>query len=409
MRSWFIVHRRELIKQSVMTFDKLNLRHGVIANTFMQDPHPLIQICSIGTLQRRYHKLKPPRLLVWDECHHLGAATWQKIFHAFPNSFHIGLSATPVRTDGQGLGKYFETMVEGPSVNWLIENKYLSDYKLYAPSSPDLTGVKTRMGDFIKSQLNEAMDRPTITGSAINEYIKLASGKRAVVFAVSIQHSKHIVEQFKHRGIAAEHVDGESDQSYRDAAIKRFQSGETKILSNVDLFGEGFDLPAIECGILLRPTQSLGLYLQMIGRVLRPSEGKSHAIILDHANNAATHGLPDDEREWSLEGITRKKRKKDDGPSVKICESCFAAQLSGSTVCRFCGYSFPSKPREVDQVDGELIEVDAKSLREKRKIEQRTAKTFEELVVLGKKRKYKNAHYWAKQVMASRNKKRGSR
>ena len=404
--SWFIVHRRELVKQSVLAFDKADVRHGVIANGFASDSRPLVQVGSIGTLRNRHHQHKKPKLIIWDECHHLGAKTWADIFHSYPQSFHIGLTATPQRLDGKGLSDYFECMVNGPPVGDLINQSFLSHYKLFAPGGPSLKGVKTRMGDFIKSQLTEVMDRPTITGSAIKEYQKRASGRRAVVFAVSIQHSEHIVNQFIQAGIPAEHVDGGTDQLKRDASIDRFRRGETLVLSNVDLFGEGFDLPAIECAILLRPTQSLGLYLQQVGRALRPSPGKTEAIILDHANNAASHGLPDEPREWTLSGSDRRTQNKNSEPSIKICASCFAAQLPGSTVCKFCGYAFPSKPRTVDEVEGDLVEIDPRQIRMKRKDEQRTAQTLEDLVELGKQRGYKRPRMWAKHVFNSRQRKR---
>jgi DNA repair protein RadD len=404
--AWFIVHRRELVKQSTAAFDKANVRHGIIANGFIEDHEPLIQICSVGTLRSRAGKMTPPKLIVWDECHHLGAAGWKKIFNEFPNAYHIGLTATPARLDGKGLDDFFSHIVRGPSVRTLIDDGYLSDYKLYAPAGPSLAGIHTRMGDFVKSELLQVMDKPTITGSAIKEYQRRAHGKRAVVFCVSIEHSQHVVEQFKSHGIPAEHVDGETDRFQRDQAIERFRRGDTLVLTNVDLFGEGFDLPAIECAILLRPTQSLGLYLQQVGRALRPVPGKTHAIILDHANNAATHGLPCENREWSLQGIERRTKKQDAQQSIKICASCFAAQLPGSTLCKFCGYAFPAKPRVIDEVDGDLVEIDTSTIKQARRQEQGMAASLSELIAIGKQRGYRKPEWWAKQVFNSRQRKK---
>ena len=406
LESWFIVHRRELVKQSILAFDKVGVPHGVISNGFYEDTRPKIQVCSIQTLVNRWPKLRPPRLIVWDECHHLGAKSWESIFISQPQAFHIGLTASPIRLDGKGLIKYFETLLMGPRVRELIDSNFLCDYKLYAPGGPQLSGVHTRMGDYIKSELLQVMDKPTITGSAIKEYVKRAYDKRAVVFCVSIEHSKHVVAEFNREGIDAEHVDSESDSTYRDAAIERFRRGETKVLSNVDLFGEGFDLPSIECVILLRPTQSLGLYLQQVGRALRPYEGKDHAIILDHANNAALHGLPDDDREWTLNGVSKNKRDKSDGPAIKICPSCFAAQLPGVLACRFCNALFPSKPRQVAEQDGELVEIDAAKIRTNRKVEQYRAETLQDLIALGTARGYKRPHLWAKHVFNGRQRKK---
>lgn len=258
------------------------------------------------------------------------------------------------------------------------------------------------MGDYVRSELSTAVDKPRITGDAIAHYKKYAMGKRAIVFAVSIEHSNHIVEQFLKEGIRAEHVDGETPPGIREAAIERFRQGQTQVLSNVELFGEGFDLPAMEAAILLRPTQSLGLYLQQVGRALRPYEGKNHAVILDHVGNCQRFGLPDQEREWSL--ADREKKESSDAPAVRICHECFGAQSFGRITCVFCGALFPTKPREVEQVAGELSEVDQEQLRLKLRFkqEQGQAKGYRELVALGKARGYRGAEKWAAIVMKSR-------
>jgi DNA repair protein RadD len=400
MASFFIVHRRELVKQSIRAFDQVGVGHGVVAAGFVDDPRHFVQICSVQTLQRRWHKLKRPKLVIWDESHHLAAAGWSVIHRALPDAFHIGLTATPERLDGAGLGQYFDEMIEGPSVSWLIQNKFLSPYKMYAPTSVSLEGVRTRMGDFAKSELAMEMDRPSITGDAVREYIKLAAGKRAVVFCVSVEHSKHVSSQFAAAGFASEHVDGETPTELRDAAIRRFERGETKVLCNVDLFGEGFDLPSLEVSILLRPTQSLGLYLQQVGRSLRPSPGKSHAVILDHAGSCARHGLPDEERQWSLEDRARRERTtQTDGPSVKICPKCFAAQFPGPAACQYCGVVFEVKARVIDHVDGDLKEVTKETLlRHTREAERKNCESFEELCALGQARGYKRPRLWAKHI-----------
>ncbi len=400
MASAFVVHRRELIKQSTKTFSDAGVRHGIIAANFPEDPRHLIQVAGVQTLANRLARIKKPRLFVWDECHHVAAAGWSKIFDAYPDAFHIGLTATPERLDGTGLGKWFKEMVRGPEVRWLIDNNYLSDYKIYAPHTVSLHGVHTRMGDYNKTEAAEAVDKPTITGDAISHYQRLAPGKRAVVFAVSIQHSMHVVEQFKASGIKAVHVDGETPEHLRDMAIESFAEGRTQVLSNVDLFGEGFDLPAIEAAILLRPTQSLGLYLQQVGRTLRPSPGKSHAIILDHVGNCARHGLPDEQRAWSLEGRPKTRAKDLDHVAVKVCPKCFAAQLPGKLACQYCGYTYAIQPREVKQVAGELKEVTAEIIaqRRNRKMEEKEAESVEALIALGARRGYKNPRGWAHKI-----------
>lgn len=405
IRSWFNVHRRELVKQSIDAFNLAEVPHGTVASGFAFNPDPLVQICSVGTLAHRYARIRKPQMIIWDECHHIAAGTWAKIFKFFPDAYHIGLTATPQRLDGKGLDDWFDTMVEGPTVSWLIENKFLADYKLYAPSSISMTGVKRSMGDFQRAATSEIMNKPTITGNAIKEYQKQAMGKRAVVFAVSVEHSKCIVNQFNAMGIPAAHIDGGANANERDYKLHQFKEGKVKILSNVELFGEGFDLPSIEAAILLRPTQSLGLYLQQVGRVLRPSPGKDHAIILDHAGNCERHGLPDQDRQWSLKGRAA-RGKNAEGPAIKICQACFAAQPPGPS-CRYCSVVFEVQSREIEEVDGELVEMNPELRKWLNKKKQSKARTEEELYQEGVRRKMKRPRLWARHVMRARRAKYG--
>ena len=402
LRSWFIVHRRELINQSVRAFDKVGVDHGVQASTFTENTRAPVQICGVQTLINRYARLPAPNFIVFDECHHQAAGSWAKLFHSFPTAYRIGVTATPERLDGKGLSDYYEQLIVGPSVEWLIAHGYLSPYRLFAPPMPDVTFHK-RMGDFVKSEIVEAMNKPKITGSAILEYKKRAAGKRAVVFCASIEHSKQVVSDFLSQGIPAEHVDGETDQSERDRAIDRFRRGETLILSNVELFGEGFDLPAIEVAILLRPTASLGLYLQQVGRALRPHPGKTEALILDHAGNCARHGLPDENRQWSLQGRDITNRgPNEQTTSIKICPVCFGAQVSGPPKCIHCGHTFEIQAREIEQVDGDLQEIDVSRLKSARRAEQGRAKDLADLIAVGRARGYKRPELWARHVYMGR-------
>lgn len=405
-RSWFIVHRRELVKQSVLAFDKIGLKVGIVSSGFSEARRLPIQVCSIQTLIRRHERLPKPDFIVWDECAHIAAKSWANLYREHPGAYHVGLTATPWRLDGSGLEDFFSYMVQGPSVAWLIENGFLSKYRLYAPGKVNTDGVHKRMGDFVQSELALAVDKPSITGDAIKHYTKLCHGKRAVVFCVSVEHSKHVVAQFNAAGIVAEHVDGETDAVERDRAIARFRDGKTTVLSNVDLFGEGFDLPAIEAVIMLRPTVSLALYLQQIGRGLRTYPGKEVAYILDHAGNSMRHGLPDYDRDWSLKGIDqRKKSDKEKSPSVRVCDSCFAAMRSIDKQCRFCGKVFDIKYRKVDQQEGELTEVDVAQARRVHRMEQGKAGSLAELIELGKRRGYKRPHLWAAWVLRARKQK----
>lgn len=401
--SWFLVHRRELIKQSVRTLNVMGVPHGVIASGFEPSLNKSVQVCSVGTLARRLHKVKPPKLIVWDEAHHCAAGSWSKIHAAFPNTFHIGLTATPERLDGKGLKQWFSHMIKGPPVEWLIEQNYLCRYRAFAPSSISVAGVHTRMGDYNRVELAEAADKPTITGDAIREYQRHCPGARVVVFCVSVKHSEHVVQAFNNSGIPAAHVDGAMSNRARDAAIDDFVNGRTRVLSNVDLFGEGFDVPAIQGVIMLRPTKSTALYLQQVGRALRPDDGKDCAFILDHAGNIAQHGLPDEEREWSLDG---RKKTKSEGPKVKLCDTCFYANPVYASKCEECGTPFQkgSKEREVNHVEGNLNEIDPAVIKKQRKQQERSARTLEDLIKIGRERKYKSPERWARYVFEGRKK-----
>lgn len=396
---WWLAHRRELINQTSKTFAAMGVAHGLIAGGRSTDPHKKVQIGSVQTVARRLDTLTPPDLIIFDECHHLGASQWQAIFDAFPNAKIIGLTATPWRLDGKGLGQWFQHMVNGPSVADLMDEGALSRYRLFAPTQIDITAIKMQAGDYKKDDLAAAMDKPSITGDAVQHYLKLCQGKRAVAFAVNVEHSQHIAAQFNANGVPAEHVDGTMDSNSRDGAIQRFIAGETLVLTNCELFGEGFDVPAIEAVILLRPTKSLSLHLQQVGRALRPAPGKSQAVILDHAGNSLIHGLPDDDREWTLED--REKRKKGEAASVaiKTCMECFHVYRPAPK-CPACGHVAEAKGREIEQVDGVLEEIDVAAKRREEKRQVAKARNREELEKIARERGYKPG--WVNAIMNAR-------
>lgn len=394
-RSWFTVPKVELVRQTIEAFERYDIPHGVIASGFRPQPYENVQICSIDTLKNRLGRYQPPELIVWDEAHHTMAAGWLRVKSAYPDAYNVGLTATPERLDGKGLGSEFTAIVEGRSMSWLIDKGYLCRYKAYAPSAPDMNGVHSRMGDYVTAETAAVMDKPTITGDAISHYLRLARGKRAVAFCVSIAHSQHVEQQFRASGIVAVHLDGNTQSSDREAAMRAFKNGQIEVLTNCGLFAEGVDVPALEAAILLRPTQSLSMYLQMVGRSLRPCDGKEHAIILDHAGLIAKHGLPDDDRTWSLEG--RKKNKASDAErqvAVRQCPNCYACHKPAPK-CPECGHVYKIQSRSPDEVDGELVEVDVDAMRLRRKIENRSCDSLASLINLGEQRKYKRPVFWA--------------
>lgn len=407
-RCWFIVHRRELCNQTSRALWDAKLAHGMIMSGRGRSPQ-LAQIGTVVTAANRIESMPPdqrPRVIIFDECHRSVSSSYSKIVEACPDAFVIGLTATPERTDGRGLGELYNDLVEVQNMAWLIENGFLSRYRLIAPvDGPDLSGVKIKAGDYDIKQVEAAMDKPTITGDAIAAYRQYADGKRCMVFCVSIAHSEHTCAQYVAAGIPAEHIDGTHSDSEREAALERFRAGKTLVLCTVQLAIEGLDIPAVEAVQQLRPTQSIIVYLQLIGRGLRVEEGKRELIILDQVNNWKRHGLPDDEREWTLEGRKRKRKQgKDDDEALSIqqCRQCFHIFRKGATQCPQCGKPVETTGREIKQVDGSLSEVDIEAVRREQSIEQGKARALADLVRVGVNRGMKNPSAWAAIVSASR-------
>lgn len=404
-RSMFIVHQNELLSQTSKALWKQKLEHGMIAagKSFSRLP---AQVASVQTLVRRLEQYPEPDLVIIDECHRSAASTYQAVLEAYPNAKVIGLTATPQRTDGKGLDDTYEALVQGPSIRQLIDAGYLSDYEIFAPpSTVDLSGVKTRMGDYDKREVEQAVDKPTITGDAVATYRKHAGGKRCVVMCVSIRHAEHVKESYSAAGVPAEMIEGSMSNREREAVLDRFRKGETLVIANVQLLIEGVDIPAIEVVQWLRPTQSLIIWMQGNGRGLRPSEGKEKLLILDQVGNWSKHGLPDEDREWSLEGRKKGKRKKDDEADVNVqqCKHCFHIFRPGVDTCPACGQAVEvRKKAEIQVVDGELEKIDLEAERKARKRDQGKARDLKELVLLGVRRGMKNPGGWAVNVHCAR-------
>lgn len=363
-RSWLLCHRKELLEQSVSTFiEAADIYTGVVAAGYPTSGLAPVQVCSVPTLAKRGASLAQPDLIVWDEAHHIASRSWSAIAQQFPQAVHIGLTATPQRLDGKGLGAYFDTLLQGPTTAELIAQGWLSPYVYYAPGAHlRLDGVHRTAGDYNRHELSAAMEQSSVVGDALAHYRQHCPEARALVFAWSIEASERIATQFVAAGIPAQHVDGETPKAERTAAMKGFRDGSVRVLCNVELFGEGLDVPAVDAVFLLRPTQSLGLYLQQVGRGLRAAQGKTCVRIFDHANHWERHGLPDDARTWSLNGATKKSRE-GEALAAKRCPQCFGVTRPSAKVCPYCGVAFERKPREVDRVDGVLLEADLTELR----------------------------------------------
>jgi superfamily II DNA or RNA helicase len=324
-----------------------------------------VQVASIDTLRNRP---KPPaEVVIIDEAHRALAKSYRDLAAHYVDAVQLGLTATPYRADGKGLGSAYQELVVVASPRQLIGEGYLvAPHVFTVPQEalPDLAGVPIKGGDYDESQLAAAVDRTHLVGNIVEHWRKHAGGIRTVAFAVSVAHSKHIVARFQEAGVAAEHLDGTTPGSERDAILARLDSGATQVVSNCGVLCEGWDQPAVKCAILARPTKSTGLYLQQAGRILRPWQN-TQAIILDHAGCAHEHGLPDDDREFSLEG--RPKRSRGGGGSavaaVRTCGSCYAVVSALTRVCPSCGNELVGNPEERD---GALVEMNAGDFDERR-------------------------------------------
>lgn len=300
VRSLFLVHRKELVEQTVAHLRNLGVDAGVIMAGFPRSPEKLVQVASVQTLNRRLATEQDGyRLVIVDECHHAVASSYIAILKSFPSASVVGATATPFRLDEKGLWPVFTSILCGPSIADLIESSFLVSANVYTcKAQVDTAGIKALGGDFVVGVLSRSARM--ITGDVAEEFRKRGSTMRTLVYACDVIHSKELTERFLAAGYSAEHVDGKIGKGERDAIISRFRAGKTQILVNVEIVTEGFDVPDVEAIVLVRPTLSRALYLQMVGRGLRPRPGKTECIVLDHAGNILRHGNPEAKQDWSL-------------------------------------------------------------------------------------------------------------
>lgn len=349
----WVAHRMELIDQASERLSLFGVEHGVIMAGRKEERSPLVQVASVQTLVRR--EMPPARVVVLDEAHHVRAATYARVLSTYPNAAIVGLTATPVRLDGRGLGEVFDTIVSPITCAELVEQGMLVAPRYYAPAQPDFTGVRKVGGDFDTSAAGKVMMRPALVGGVVEHYERLGMGGKCAVFACSIEHSEALVAAFKARGHKAAHLDGTTPTAERNAILADLRSGVLNIVSNVGVLTEGWDLPALSVCVLARPTDSWSLHLQMIGRVMRPHGDGKVAVVLDHAGNLVRHGFPTDPVEFDLGDASRKKSE---APKAKVCRACLATVPVGVSVCPACGTPFPVAPRTGPVlVDGDLKEV----------------------------------------------------
>lgn len=397
------VHRQELLNQTVRTLQDFGVPCGVIASGKPTSPWELIHVASVQTLARRLHKIAEPKLLVFDEAHHANAMTWGNVINAYSSARILGVTATPWRMNGGGLDKVFDTMVLGPTVEELIAGGWLAKPVYYAPPQvADFADVKTQAGDFEKHAIADRLDKPHITGDAVSHYIRLCPNVPAVAFCTSIKHADHVAEEFRRQGIPAASIDGSLSDADRAGRIADLASGEIKVLTSCELISEGFDLPAVSAAIMLRPTQSLSVWIQQAGRALRPAPGKERAVILDHVGNTTRLGLMEDEREWTLEGRPKKQKSANDNCPYKRCPKCFVMYSPALRTCPECGEAAVPTQREIEQREGELQELQREIARKQARREVGLAQSLEALSELGRQRGYKHPEGWARHIMAAR-------
>jgi superfamily II DNA or RNA helicase len=403
---WFLAHLREILDDTAKRLRDAEIPHGFIMAGMPRNPYQPVQVVSVQTAVRR-PVVRKPGLIIIDECHLAIADTYRQALAAAGNPPILGLTGTPCRLDGRGLGEIFDTIIPTCSTGELIDEGLLAPIRYYAPTKPDLANVRSRGGDFALDQLAAAVDRPSIIGDAVAHYRKYAHGRRAVAFCVNVAHAEHTAAAFAAAGYRAVAVSAKSTREERTQALTGLRQGTIDIVCNCALWVAGVDCPEIGCIILLRPTKSLTMYLQSVGRGLRIANGKRDLIVLDHASCVFTHGLPQEPREWSLDA--KPKRAGADAPAVRECPSCFACHPP-APVCPACGHEYQREPVATGpaQIDGQLVEVDEAALRRQRNREQAGAQTLEQLIEIGRRRGMKSPQGWARHVLAARQRKRAA-
>lgn len=380
-----IAHRQELVLQISESLASVGIFHNIIAPTevirFCVERHAkkfgrsffrsdaTVAVSAVQTLLRRQDKIRNflNRVQLWDidEAHHvLPHNTWGKATDLFPNAIGLGVTATPLRTDRQGLDRSFDAMVIGPTARNLIDAGYLTEYRIFCPPvSLDLSHVRVSdsTGEFVAKDLSAEVERSQIVGDVVQHYLRIAPGGRGLTFAVDLASAAKIADAFNAAGVPAAVVSGDTPDRVRADLLDRLARGDVKQLVNVDLFGEGMDCPTLEVVSMARPTQSYGLFVQQFGRVLRPAPGKTHGIVIDHVGNVIRHGLPDAPRAWSLSAPERRRKGDPDPDNIPItaCTACFQPYPRTKVACPWCGNRpVPAGRSLPEEVDGDLIELD---------------------------------------------------
>lgn len=403
----FLAHRAELISQTSKKLSDIGVRHEKITAGKVSRLTQAVQVASVQTLIRRDLGSWEPTVIITDECHLACAKSYMDIHARWPNALRLGLTATPRRADGKGLDQVYDDICMGPTVRSLQESGFLAQCRCFShPRSFDASKLHLHMGEYDMKEAHEEIVRKGIMGNAIEDYKAHGRDMTAVVFCCTVEHAEEVAASFRGAGYAAEHVDGGMAESERKRVLSGVSDGRVKILVSVDLVSVGFDAPILGCAILLRPTQSLTVFLQQVGRILRPYPGKDEAVVLDHVGNVLRHGLLDMVHEWSLDAKKKKKGDKGGKALVWQCQECFSIVPVSDANCPECGTCKPSSGREeLENLGGKLEEVNsdfAPSGITKKK-EERDCQSRQDFMALGLKRGYKNPAGWAYIQMKLRN------
>lgn len=430
----FLAHRFELVSQASMKLAYCGIEHNIIAppdsvrqikvDHFKEYGRSYVNHRSatdVGTIQTKSRRLNDLRknydMLIFDECHLSISPSYKAVRKTYSDAILIGLTATATRLDGKGLGMHcgglYDDIIKVCTPQQLIDEGFLVPYKFYgAEHTPDVSGVRKKGGDYDGEQLGKIMEKPKIIGDAVDHYTRIARGRVGMQFSPTVAHAERTAEYFRQAGYRAVALSGKSLSSERNRVIKDAGRGMIDMICNCGLFVEGLDQSAISCIIWLCHTMSLTKFLQGTGRGGRPHTGKDDCIVFDHVGNCGSmvngefivkHGFPDDDREWSLEGVKRKKRNNDEAPvSVQRCPSCYAIHRPASH-CPQCGHAYiaGAKRREIKQVEGDLVEI-KRAATIKRKREERDCRTLEDFIELGKSRGYRFYEQWAQKRYAFR-------
>ena len=405
----FCVHRTALIKQTAETLKKFGVPFSFIAAGHHFNPMHRIWVASILTLKNRLGKIPADYIFV-DEAHLSAAAGWSAVAKHYKETGAklIGLTGTPERLDGKPLGDVWDAMVEGPPTRVLIERGNLSRYRAFAPKGVvDTSGLHSRNGEFVQAEVDALMEGKAVIRDAAKHWRAKANGLRTIAFCPSVARAKEYADEFNALGIPSVALDGETPETERNIAFNKFADGDILVIFNCQLFCEGFDLAAqvgrdvtIECSMALSPTQSLAKHLQSIMRAMRPKPNP--AILLDLVGNLERLGLPDDDREWSLEG--RKKVARE--VKAMTCDECFATHAPAPR-CPECGFVYEKSAavgggRAIEEVDHELEEIDIEARRKAAQVEQASARSLADLIALAERRGYKSPQKWAAHVFTAR-------